>query len=83
MLKIYGSILCPDCVACKADLDRANVPYEFLEFADSLRNLKEFLKLRDEDPIFLPVKEKGSIGIPCIVREDGSLTLDWEEFLPM
>lgn len=83
MLKIYGSMLCPDCVECRADLDQAGVEYEFLEFADSLRNFKEFLKLRDEDPIFLPVKEKGSIGIPCIVKEDGSITLDWEEFLPM
>jgi glutaredoxin-related protein len=83
MLKIYGSMLCPDCVECRADLDQACVEYEFLEFADSLRNLKEFLKLRDEDPIFLPVKEKGSIGIPCIVKEDGSITLDWDEFLPM
>ena len=83
MLKIYGSMLCPDCVECRADLDQAGVEYEFLEFADSLRNLKEFLKLRDEDQIFLPVKEKGSIGIPCIVKEDGSITLDWEEFLPM
>ena len=83
MLKIYGSMLCPDCVECRADLDQAGVEYEFLEFADSLRNLKEFLKLRDEDQIFLSVKEKGSIGIPCIVKEDGSINLDWEEFLPM
>ena len=24
-----------------------------------------------------------ALGIPCIVREDGSVTLSWEEFLPM
>ena len=83
MLKIYGSMLCPDCVQCAAELDQAGVTYEFLEFSDSLRNLKEFLKLRDENPVFLPVKEQGSIGIPCIVKEDGGITLDWAEFLPM
>ena len=81
MLKIYGSMLCKDCVECVADLKKANVEFEFLDFADSLLNLKEFLKLRDDGPLFDSVREKGSIGIPAIVREDGSLTLDWEEFL--
>lgn len=81
MLKIYGSMLCPDCVECRADLDQAGVDYEYLDFADKLRNLKEFLALRDSDPVFESVKERGSIGIPCIVTEDGRVTLDWEEFM--
>lgn len=80
MLKIYGSMLCPDCVDCRADLDRAGVQYEFLDFSDSLVNLKEFLKLR-ENEIFAQVRENGSIGIPCIVREDGSITLDWSGYV--
>lgn len=81
MLKIYGSMLCKDCVECVADLKNANVEFEFLDFADSLLHLKEFLKLRDESALFDSVREMGSIGIPAIVKEDGSLILDWEEFL--
>ena len=81
MLKIYGSMLCKDCVECVEDLKKANVEFEFLDFADSLLNLKEFLKTRDENPLFDAVREKGSIGIPAIVKEDGSVTLDWAEFL--
>jgi len=42
--------------------------------------LKEFLKIRDENPLFDAVREKGSIGIPTIVKADGSVTLDWAEF---
>ena len=80
MLTIYGSMLCKDCVACLEDLDRAGVAYEYKDFADQLCNLKAFLRLR-EDPIFAQAKEAGAIGIPCICREDGSLTLDWQEFL--
>lgn len=80
MLKIYGSMLCPDCVQCREDLDRAGVPYEYLDFSDSLKNLKEFLVLR-EAPLFDEVRREGRIGIPCIQREDGSITLDWEEFM--
>lgn len=80
MLKIYGSMMCPDCVACRKDLDQAGVEYEYLDFSESLLNLKEFLKLR-ELPIFEEVKENGSIGIPCILREDGTVTLDWSEYV--
>lgn len=81
MLKIYGSLMCPDCVECKADLEKAGVAFEYKDFGESLLNLKEFLTLRDQNAIFDPVKADGKIGIPCIVREDGSVTLDWDEFL--
>lgn len=81
MLKIYGSILCPDCVACRSDLDKAGVEYEYLDFGDSLKNLKEFLVLRESSPLFDDIRGEGKIGIPCILREDGTLTLNWEEFM--
>lgn len=81
MLKIYGSMMCPDCVKCREDLDNAGVPYEYLDFADSLWNLKVFLTLRDNNPAFVELKAEGKIGIPCIQREDGTITLDWAEFM--
>ena len=81
MLKIYGSMQCPDCQQCREALDRKNVKYEYLDFSESLRNLKEFLRLRESSPAFAEVRETGSIGIPCIVREDGSVTLSWDEFI--
>lgn len=61
--------------------ERLGVRYEYLDFADSLTYLKEYLTLRDSDPIFEKGRREGSIGIPCIVREDGTLTLSWEEFM--
>ena len=81
MLKIYGSMLCPDCVQCRSDLDRAGVEYEYLDFGDSLMNLKEFLKIRDNSPSFDAAREAGSIGIPCIVDGEGNISLDWEQYL--
>ena len=81
MLKIYGSILCPDCVACCAELTEAKVEFEFCDFAQNLVHLKEFLKLRDSSTCFDEIRASGKIGIPCIVRGDGSFTLDWKEFL--
>ena len=81
MLKIYGSMLCKDCLECVEDLKKANVEFDFLDFADSLLHLKEFLAIRDGNDQFNAAREKGSIGIPAIVKEDGSVTLDWDEFL--
>lgn len=81
MLKIYGSMLCKDCIACREALDRAGIAYEFLDFASELSNLKEFLKIRDASDLFVPARQEGQIGIPCILREDGSVTLDWESVL--
>lgn len=81
MLKIYGSMLCPDCVRCREELDRAGVAYKYLDFSLSLRNLKAFLKLREENPIFDAVREAGSIGIPCIVDDNGTVSLSWEEYM--
>lgn len=81
MLKIYGSDLCPDCVNCKADLDKAGVAYEYLSITEHLPSMKEFLKLRDTQGEFDAAREKGSIGIPCLVDEEGNLSLTWEKYL--
>ena len=81
MIKVYGSMLCPDCVQCRKDLDNSGVAYEYLDFAENLLYLKEFLVFRDSDPLFENVRNEGRIGIPCIVKENGSVTLEWDEFL--
>ena len=75
---IYGSMLCPDCVACCKDLDAAGKAYKFCDFADDLSYLKELLKIRESDPQFDALRREGKIGIPCIVHEDGSVTLTWK-----
>lgn len=80
MLKIYGSMLCPDCVQCLQDLDRAGVQYEYLDISENLLHLKEFLKLRQLQ-VFDTVKAAGGIGIPCILRDNGIVTLDWSEYV--
>ena len=81
MLKVYGSMMCPDCVQIREDFDKAGVAYEYKDFAESLLNLKEFLGIRDTEAVFADVKANGKIGIPCIIREDGTITLDWESYV--
>ena len=81
MLKIYGSMLCPDCVQCREDLDKTGIEYDYLDFSDSLMNLKEFLVLRDNNAVFEDVRKDGRIGIPCLVDEDGNVSLSWDEYV--
>lgn len=77
-MRIYGSMLCPDCVECCKDLDASGTPYVFCDFADDLKNLKDFLKIRDTETIFDELKQEGKIGIPCIVHPDGKISLTWK-----
>ena len=70
MPKIYGSMLCPDCVQCCEELTAAGISYEFCDFADSLVNLKTFLSIRDKNEVF-----------PCIVDEKGNISLDWSSYV--
>ena len=81
MLKIYGSPLCPDCVKCKKELEEAGVEFLYLDIGEKLLYLKQFLKIRDGNELFEPIRQRGQIGIPCIQREDGSITFEWDEFL--
>lgn len=81
MLKIYGTMLCKDCVACTEQLTKVGKAYTFLEFSENLLWLKEFLAIRDRDQQFDPVKAEGRIGIPCIVDETGNVSLNWDAWL--
>ena len=64
--------------ACLSALHAAGTPYEFRDLAE-LSALKEFLKYRDTLSLFDPVKAKGGVGIPLLVREDGTFTFEWTE----
>ncbi len=80
MLKIYGSMLCKDCIQCCADLDACGVEYEFLDFRDDLSYLKAFLAIRDQSDLFTEIKKVGAIGIPCLV-DDTLVSLTWEQYV--
>lgn len=81
-VKIYGSNMCEDTVAAIEKFDELKLDYEFVNITESMDNLSAFLKIRDNDENFVPVKERGGVGIPFFVKEDDSGTLDIEEVLP-
>ncbi|MBR6801381.1 MAG: hypothetical protein IKM61_06490 [Eubacteriaceae bacterium] len=76
MFKVYGTNICIDCRNYIAIRDNRGFKDEYIDITENVLNLKEFLKYRDTDPVFEPVKEKGGIGVPLFVKEDGTTTLD-------
>ena len=67
---LYFSSLCPDTVPFKAAMERLDVTAREVDITASMRNLKEFLRLRDNEAVFTPRKEQRMVGVPCLV-DDG------------
>ena len=78
MIKIYGIGTCPDCTQVEEQV-KGNAKYELVDIGTHVKYLKEFLRLRDNNPLFDECKRTGSIGIPCFLLEDGTVTLTPEE----
>ena len=75
MPKVYGAMLCPDCVEAKEYFEKVNYKYEFVNITESMKNLKEFLALRENRKEFEEVKKLGYIGIPAILTDDNKIIL--------
>ncbi len=78
MITAYGMPTCPDCSYVEKQIE-GNENYRFVDIGAHVKNLKEFLRIRDNSPVFDEAKEKGYAGIPCFVREDGTVTLNPED----
>ena len=82
MIKLYGSDKCEKCQDLKGILDSNKINYEYIDITDSIKNLKEFIYLRDANPqIFNEAKKYKGIGIPAIITEDNKIILDWRKYL--
>jgi len=82
MLTVYGIQSCKDCRLCKLNFDNNKIDYQYKDFASDIKNLKEFLSIRDKESMFDEVKQKGGIGIPLIITDKGEYTFDWQQFVP-
>lgn len=79
MIKVYGAEICVDCRNFKAIQKNRGFEVEYIDMTENTKNMREFLAIRDNDPIFDEVKQRGGIGIPLFVREDGQKTFDLNE----
>ena len=75
-MKVYGSQICIDCREFKSLMEERGFEVDYVDITENTANLRAFLQLRDHEPAFDEIKERGGIGIPAFVREDGEVTLD-------
>ena len=78
-MKVYGAEICIDCRNYKAIEKNRGFSAEYIDITYDTKNLKEFLAIRDTDPVFEEVRARHGIGIPLFVREDGAKTFDINE----
>lgn len=75
-MKFYGTMLCPDCVEADKLIKEKKIECEYICITDSTANLKEFLRLRDTREEFAEIKKEGNIGIPCFLKDDGTISFE-------
>lgn len=75
-MKVYGSDICGDCRAFKALMEQRGFEADYIDITENVANLRAFLHLRDHEAVYEEVREKGSIGIPAFVSDNGEVTLD-------
>ena len=77
-IKVFVMETCPDCTQVKAQL-RNHPDFQLIDIGEHVRNLKEFIRLRDQSPAFAAAKAKGALGIPCFLYPDGSVRFSMDE----
>ena len=76
---VIGSHLCPDTLYALNRLSEAKAEIDFKNLSASLSDLKAYLALRQDSPVYADIRE--NVGIPCFVLEDGTVTRDLEAVL--
>ena len=71
---MYVMKTCPYCAHVMKQVV-GNPHFKVIDIGEDVHDMKEFLKLRDNNPAFDEEKATSDVCIPCYVREDGSVTL--------
>lgn len=75
MIKMYVMKTCPYCEYVERQIPEGDTRFKIIDIGTHIRNLREFIQLRDSSPAFDESKKVGDVGIPCYVLEDGNVTL--------
>lgn len=81
MITVYGSNVCPGTLNFLRILTENHVMPNFVNVTGSIGLLKEFILIRDTNPVFDNVRGTGAIGFPLIKLEDGTYTRDMNRVL--
>lgn len=77
-MKVYGADICIDCRNFKHINQSRGLHLEYIDITENTDNLREFLRMRDQEEVFAAVRENGGICIPLFVDGERK-TLDIDE----
>lgn len=78
---LYYTPLCADTPAFRQALDSVGIAYEAIDITESIANLKQFIRLRDDNPAFDDAKRWGFVGVPVLVTKQKQFFFDVNEIL--
>jgi glutaredoxin-related protein len=79
-MKIYATPICSGCRKLTSVLEsRGITEFTYINVTENVPNMRDYLKIRDSEPIFSEIRKAGRIGTPFFVRDDGYVTLDIDE----
>lgn len=80
-VRVIGSHLCPDTLYALNQLAAAKAEIDFVDILSSHDALKTYLNIRETRPLYKDICGTARLGIPCFVKENGSMTLDINDIL--
>ncbi len=76
---VYGTPTCPDCPPVKEAFLSAGVKFAYVDVCESVGSLKKFLKVRDTAESHSFVRERHTVGIPCVAIDDEVMLVNGPE----
>lgn len=78
---VIGSHLCVDTLAALNKLSEAGAEITYRDILSCHADLRAYLHLRDTSETYAGIRGTEMIGIPCFIKEDGSITLELKDVL--
>ncbi len=80
-ITVIGSHLCPDTLYALNRLTAAGVEASFQDILSCHSALQTYLHIRETSDLYAEIRGTQRLGVPCFVREDGSMSLALDEIL--
>lgn len=80
-ITVIGSHLCPDTLYALNRLSGAGAEIDFKDILSCHAVLQDYLEIRESSPLYEEIRGTRCLGIPCFVREDGTMTLNLNDIL--
>lgn len=80
-ITVIGSHLCPDTLYALNQLTAAGIEASFQDILSCHAALQTYLNVRETSELYAEIRGTQRLGVPCFVREDGSMTLSLDEVL--